>query len=417
MKTKVLLSVFFLIVAALIITLPSPVSWAQKPIHEVVVGNISAMTGPTSGTHLMCQSGSKDYLYYLNEKGGIEGKKGKVKVKYLSYDSQYVAAKAKDGFARLESQGMIVLTHCASGHSDALMSDYESAKIPLVTGALGVASLWSDWCYGNYHPGGFNSFRSWILWEKNNWVKAGKPGGTLVLGTLASDEPWVPLSLWNIDAFDKEQGIKMVIETIPKGTTDASPQLLRLRDAGVKAIFVLTSAPGAMIVLRSSESMGLKIPLIQSSATTLGDVVALGGADLAQGLIGAYFYEPMSANPKLKVSTGGKLARELWQKNHPNQKPSDMYISGILSGMIIAEGLRLALDVVAPEALNGEALKKYGLDRIKNFDCMGLTTPITYVPGDHMGQKHQRYWVVRKGGYVDPISDWEPMTTFRIPKK
>ena len=79
MKTKVLLSVFFLIVAALIITLPSPVSCAQKPIHEVVVGNISAMTGPTSGTHLMCQSGSKDYLYYLNEKGGIEGKKGKVR--------------------------------------------------------------------------------------------------------------------------------------------------------------------------------------------------------------------------------------------------------------------------------------------------------------------------------------------------
>ncbi len=417
MKTKAVLSVSFLTVAALIITLPSPVSWAQKPIHEVVVGNISAMTGPTSGTHLMCQSGSKDYLYYLNEKGGIEGKKGKVKVKYLSYDSQYVAAKAKDGFARLESQGMIVLTHCASAHSDALMSDYESAKIPLVTGNIGVASVWSDWCYGNYYPGGMNSIGTWVLWQKNNWIKAGKPGGTLVLGTLASDEPWVPLSLWGFDAFVKEQGIKMVIETIPKGTTDASPQLLRLRDAGVKAIHILTSAPGVVIVLRSAKSMGLKIPFTISGGTNLGDVVALGGADLADGLIGGYFYWPMSASTKLKVSTGGKLARELWQKNHPNQKPSDMYINGILSGMIIAEGLRKALDEVTPEALNGEALKKYGLDRIKDFDCMGLTTPITYVSGDHMGQKHVKYWEVRKGGDTYPITDWIPMLTFRIPKK
>ena len=67
MKTKIFLSVSFLLVA-IIVTLTFSVSWAQKPIPEVVVGNISAMTGPTSGTHMMCQSGSKDYLYYLNEK-------------------------------------------------------------------------------------------------------------------------------------------------------------------------------------------------------------------------------------------------------------------------------------------------------------------------------------------------------------
>jgi ABC-type branched-subunit amino acid transport system substrate-binding protein len=155
MRRKVFLFSSFLMVA-IITVLPFSVSWAQ-PVREVVVGNISAMTGPTSGTHMMCQSGSKDYLYYLNEKmGGISGKKGKVKIKYLAYDSQYVATKAKDGFARLREQGMIVPTHCASAHSDALMVDYEAAKIPLVTGSLGIASAWSDWAYGNCHAGVVN---------------------------------------------------------------------------------------------------------------------------------------------------------------------------------------------------------------------------------------------------------------------
>ena len=110
---------------------------AAAQAKDVVVGNISAMTGPTSGTHMMCQSGSRDYLNYLNEtQGGIAGKSGKVKTRYLAYDSQYVATKAKDGFARLLDQGMVLWTQCASAHSDALISDYETAKVPLVTLSL-----------------------------------------------------------------------------------------------------------------------------------------------------------------------------------------------------------------------------------------------------------------------------------------
>lgn len=416
MKTRTSLSVFFLVVAILF-TIPSAICWSKGPVGEVMVGNVSAMTGPTSGTHMMCQSGSKDYLYYLNEKnGGIEGSKGKVKVKYVAYDSQYVATKAKDGFARLRGQGMIVLTHCASGHADALMVDYEQAKVPLVTGSHGVASLWSDWAYGNYHSGVANMIRSWIVWRKNAWEKEGKPGGTLVLGCLATDEPFVPLSLWDIDSFVKEQGIKLVTETIPKGTTDASPQLLRLKEAGAQQIFVLSSAPGAVVVLNSAKSMNLGIPLTQCAAATLGDVIALGGAELTEGYQGECFYEPMSKSPQFEDSPGMKLAKELWEKNHRGEKPNDMYINGILSGMVIAEGVRLALDEVTPDKLDGEALKKNGFDRIKNFDCMGLTKPISYVPDDHVGPKQVRYWVVRKG-FLEPISDWMATTTYRIPKK
>ena len=124
----------------------------------------------------------------------------------------------------------------------------------------------------------------------------------------------------------------------------------------------------------------------------------------------------MSKSPTFEDSPGMKLAKELWKKNHSGERPNDMYVNGILSGMVIAEGIRLALDMVPPEKLDGEALKKYGLDRIKNLDCMGLTKPISYVPDDHIGPKHVRYWVVRNGS-LEPVSDWMPTTTFRIPKK
>lgn len=383
---------------------------------EVVVANISAMTGPTSGTHMMCQSGSRDYLDYLDDtQGGIVGKLGKVKTKYLAYDSQYVATKAKDGFARLLEQKMAVWTQCASAHSDALISDYEAAKIPLVTGSQGIASLFSDWAYGNYHSGIANMIRTWILWAKADWEKAGKPGGTLVLGTVTTDEPFVPLALWDIDTFVKEQGVKLVKETFPKGTTDAGPQLLRLKDAGVRQIYVVASATGAVVALKAAKALGLTTPMTQCAAATLGDVIALGGPELAEGYQGEYFFEPMSKNPALGGSAGLKLARTLWAKHHAKETPNDMYVNGILSGMVIAEGIRLALDTTPPDKLDGATIKA-GLDRVSGFDGMGLTRPITYVHGDHIGPKQVRYWVVKKG-FVEPVSDWMPTTTYRIPKK
>lgn len=388
---------------------------AAAQAGEVVVGSISAMTGPTSGTHMMCQSGSRDYLEYLNQQGGIAGKHGKAKVKYLAYDSQYVATKAKDGFARLLEQKMAMWTQCASAHSDALISDYEAAKVPLVTGSQGIASLFSDWAYGNYHSGIANMIRTWIVWRKAEWEKAGKPGGTLVLGTITTDEPYVPLALWEIDAFVKEQGVKLVKETFPKGTTDASPQLLRLKDAGAKQIYVISSASGAVVALKSAKALGLTIPMTQCAAATLGDVIALGGPEVAEGYQGEYFFEPMSKDPKAGGSAGLKLARELWAKNHGSQAPNDMYVNGVLSGMVMAEGIRLALDQVEPGKLSGEAIKG-GLDRVKGFDGMGLTRPISYVKDDHIGPKQVRFWVVKKG-FVEPVSDWMPTTTYRIPKK
>jgi ABC-type branched-subunit amino acid transport system substrate-binding protein len=402
------------IALALAVGLLLPAAAAQAA--EVVVANISAMTGPTSGTHMMCQSGSRDYLNHLNDtQGGIAGKNGKVKTKYLAYDSQYVATKAKDGFARMLEQKMAIWTQCASAHSDALVSDYEGAKVPLVTGSHGIASPYSDWAYGNYHSGVANMIRTWIKWAKSDWEKAGRPGGTLVLGTVTSDEPFVPLALWDIDPYVKEQGVTLVKETFPKGTTDAAPQLLRLKDAGAKQIYVIASATGAVVVLKSAKALNLSIPMTQCAAATLGDVIALGGPELAEGYRGEYFFEPMSKDPSLGGSAGLKLARELWAKNHGKEAPNDMYLNGVLSGMVIAEGIRQALAVVPPEKLTGEAIKQ-GLDKISSFDGQGLTQPISYVKDDHIGQKQVRFWVVKKG-FVEPVSGWMPTTTYRIPRK
>lgn len=407
MKTRL-----FLLLALIVVTIPFLANSAEKPIREVVVGNFSAMTGPVSVTHLMCLSGSKDYLSYLNEeKGGIEGKKGKVKVKYLSYDTQHVASKAKDGFLRLRGDGMIVATHCASMHTDALMLDYEQYKIPLVTGSIG--NHWpNDWVYGNYHTGTANSQRTNLAWMKKEWIKAGKPGGTLTVGVISSDEPSAVTAVNKLDVYAKREGMKYVLETFPRGSTDVSAQLLRLKNAGAWCISVSASAPPAVVIIRSANDLKLNIPLTSSPISTLGEIIALAGPELAEGYQGQYTYEPMSINPNLPLSPGMVLVKKIWKNYHPGEVERDMYVNGILSGMIIAEALKLALDEIPPEKLNGETVKTYGIDKIRNFDGMKLTAPFSYSPGNHHGQKVARFYKVHNG-YVEPISEWIPAVTER----
>ena len=183
---------------------PTPTPTPKPPV-EVVVCTISGLTGASAGIHLMCDAGWKDYIRYVNEeKGGFKGKNGTVMVKNISYDSEYKADKAKEMFSRAKAAGAIAHSHCASGHSDALMADYEAAKIPAITGSIGIASGWSEWAYTADHAGTQNMGRTYLKWRYDLWVKAGKPGGKLVLSALMADLPFVPLILYEIEDFAKE---------------------------------------------------------------------------------------------------------------------------------------------------------------------------------------------------------------------
>ncbi len=384
------------------------------PVREVVVGSISGLTGPTMVTHTWCNEGSKDYFRYVNAKGGIEGKKGKVIIKYIPYDSQYVATKAKDGFALLKGQGMVIHTQCASGHSDALISDYEAAKIPLVTGSLGVASAWSDWCYNTYHSGASNIGGSWMMWAKSEWEKAGKPGGSLTLGMTLSDEPWRGLYLAFMDDFVKELGVKLVTEDLTRGATDATPQLLRLKQAGCWQILVAASvSPYGVVVYKSAKTMNLGIPLTQHLVNMPGEVLELAGKELAEGIQCQTAIEPMTQ--KGSTGPGMDLARKLFAEYHPGAPIMDLYANGMISAMVIEKAISLALDEVPPEQLTGEAIKIHGLDQIRDFNAGGLCRSFSYLPGDHIGPKSMKYWVIR-GGELLPISDWLPAATKRAPK-
>ena len=71
----------------------------------------------------------------------------------------------------------------------------------------------------------------------------------------------------------------------------------------------------------------------------------------------------------------------------------------------------MALEEVGYENLSGRAVKEYGLDRLKNFKCMGIpASPITYGPKDHLGPEAGNLYTSRNGKVV-PIKRPVPIPT------
>jgi hypothetical protein len=420
MKAKTVLAV--LMVVALAIPVFAGCAGEGPTGEEVVVATISGLTGGTAGTHLMCDAGWKDYIRYVNEeKGGFKGKKGTVMVRNISYDSEYKADKAKEMFARAKAAGAIAISHCASAHSDQLMVDYEAAKIPQITGSIGVKSAHSDWVYTADHPGAYNMGRTYMKWRYDVWVKAGKPGGTLKICSLAADLPFTPLVLYEVEDFAKTLGpdVEMTVELFPPAATDVTPQATRLKQLGVESVFGTCPPSISVMWFKSLKRAGFdpfKTPLIMPVCSGIDDAVSIAGADAVDGIMWEGYYYPFGHSADIPAPEGLKIGRWMWENWHKGEGGiRDVYTMGTDSAFVFEEALNLALDEVKPEDMTGEMLKIHGLDRIRDFDCLGTTAPFSYTPGDHLGPKKIIYWQLKDGSLIN-YSGWVDCTTEKIPQ-
>ena len=429
MKNRLLLVVFSVVcLVALLMPgcakeapAPAPAPAAEEPTW-VIAGSICALSGPGAAIHAPSDAAWRDYWKYVNEeKGGVQGKKGTVKVKTISCDSEYKADKAKQCFSKLKDEGMIVHTHYASAHSDQLLIDYEAAKIPLIAGSAGVASAWSDWCYNTVHSGANNMGRSFMNWRKAEWDKAGKTG-TLKVGFLGVDEPYTPLVLYKLDEYaaevsDSKTKVEAYVEIFPPAATDCAAQVLRLKDAEVDGIYVsITHAHGPMVA-KSVRRAGIdpfEMPVAYACCAAMEDCITLGGADIMEGMIGAYWTVPIGHAPDIPDPEAMKIAKANWEKWHSGEGPiTAIYTMSVVTPAVFEEALRLALEEITPEELTGETVKIHGLDRIRDFDELGMCYPFSYTPGDHLGTKHVSYWQVQNGQLVN-VSGWVQAATTKI---
>jgi ABC-type branched-subunit amino acid transport system substrate-binding protein len=376
----------------------------------------SDLTGPTISINLPLSSGTYDYLLFKKE---VVGKKGGVTLVPIREDTKYDVAKAKEAYARAKAAGMIAWTCGMSGLAEGLLADFERDHIPFISSSSGLYAAWSEWHFSAAHPGLPQLTATWMLGMVNQAEKEGRPTPTK-FGWSGGDAPFTPFFGMGLEPFLEEHGFTLTQELLPIGSTDASTTVARLKEAGVEEVFFSCPAREGVVFLKAWTQAGMdpgKVTFAVCNPST--DAAAIGGWDLQQGAKFSHYWIPLNISPDAKempVPPGHKLVRELWELNYPGQPIKDLYLYGMVAGMVIEEAIKLALDEVTPDELTGDTLREHGLWRMKEFDPMGMTYPITYGPGRNPGPNHFFYGKV-VGEYIVPVTDWIEATGFPPPPK
>jgi len=357
----------------------------------VKVGMIMDQTGPAAEVGIPYAKGVKNYFRYVNDTGGINGKK----IKIILEDDRYSIPMAFSAFKKLIFRDRVLgIMFCGgTGQNTALFKQIQENKVPVITGS------WS-WTMTDpmkryvFSPGNDNKDEVRIMMDYIvKTLKAKNPRIAIVSPDVEYGKSGVRVA----EAKAKELKVKLIgREILPLGAIDATSQMLSLKRKKATHVITLTTLGATLAVLKSAKNLGFA-PIFFDSFHIFADEAARMAGEGARNMYGAGAFASWFDDVE-----GVKDMKKATLKYYPDiEPPNRYYVKAWISSIIAMEGIKRAGNELSPETFVD------ALETIKNFDMKGLTGPINYGPTDHKGNDYARlYKADIKKGYFLPVTDW-----------
>lgn len=359
---------------------------------KIIIGSTSPLTGSIAMIGVPIADAIKDYFDYVNELGGIHGRK----VEVIAEDDKYDPPQAIASLKKLMDRDKIFALASTSGSpiTAALAPTIEREKLPSMCPAP---------AYGIFEPKpkyifGYAPFYSDQVVFHTEYI----------LSTQKTKNPRLAFFYQDDDlGQDGYRGLKSAIEEYKpnvvatekytRGAIDISSQVLNIKRANPDFIITTTTPSHAIMLLKEAKKIGLQVPIFGCSAARLEDVIKVAGdaADI-------FYCAEFTALPNETNIPGVKKAFEIRNKRNPADKVlPKYYIVSFVNAMVLAEGMRRS-----GEDLTREKLRDV-LESIKGFNTEGLTSPISYSPNDHCPLTAMRIVKANsKTGFYEALTDW-----------
>lgn len=357
----------------------------------IKVGAIMDQTGPAASLGIPYGKAVRNYFRYVNDQGGINGRK----VELVLEDDGYTIPRAFAAFKKLvfKDRVLTILSCGGTGQNTALFPNIEKNRIPVNTVS------WS-WTMTDpvrryvFTPGNDNKDEIKIIMDYI--VNTLRPKD-LRIAIVSPDVEYGKSGLKVAQMKAKEYNVQMVEgEILAPGAVDASSQSLSLKKKDATHIINLSITGTFLALLRDTHRLGYS-PVIFGSFHIFGDELAKAGGKLAEKVYGAGAFGSWFDDTE-----GVAELKRITLKYYPNMEPPNRYyIKGWITARITHEGIKRA-----GKDLDGESFVN-ALETIKNLDTKGLTGPISYSHTDHKGNAYSRlYKADIEKGYFTPVTDW-----------
>ncbi|HET8892749.1 MAG TPA: ABC transporter substrate-binding protein [Gaiellaceae bacterium] len=372
---------------------PGQSSTPQKAVTGgvITVGGIYDETGPVDAT--VERDTVRSYFNLVNAQGGVNG----YKLQLIDCDSKYDPSSAHQCAQKLISQGVLAIVGWLSLSGEQAETGYLTSQGVPIIGGLGV-------------PAEFQSPLSYPTTP--SLVTAGTALGTHA-GQVGLKKPGViflnanfiqPVETAFLNSL-KAQGITPVdVETVDATKADYTDIALKFQSAGAQSVAAFLDPFSYARLFQAMERQNWHPPVLgggldKASANAQYD----SGCGSACAVFGAD-----SATPVLEYLDHGNTPAIAQYLNavhtyYPNQFGAlDVYTT---YQWLAAEVFAQAIKNIGSAPVTRQSLVN-ALNGLKNYDDGGITTPISYGPGNSHDPLHCFQWIHNTNGRWNTTSGW-----------
>ena len=361
---------------------------------EIRIGVIYDQTGPATPVTVPASKAFKNYFQWVNEKGGINGRK----IKLIIEDDRYSIPATISAYKKLLLKDkVLVLLGPASSHgifalTSAILKDKMPCVLPPSSDRVVIPPKRYMFASGPTYEDQIQLIFQYIVRD----LKKKNPK----IAFVYNDTEHGKLGFKAAEKYKDEYGIDIVsIEIVNPGVLDATSQALNIKRRNPDFILMHLLVDNSIVMMKSAMKIGVKdIPFLGTQYTCTEDTVKVAGkaASNYTGIaIYSSWYDKGSAMEEMRKAT---------LKYDPGtEKPyrPKAYTQGWGDATILAEGIKRA-----GKDIDGEALVD-ALESIKDFDMRGLCGRVTFGHDDHKGSRYVKMYKANvKEGLLTPISDW-----------
>ncbi len=356
----------------------------------IKLGIFGPMTGPAAlfGKGVF---GVESVYKAVNDAGGIHGRR----IEIVREDTACDPTRGLAAFKKLASQDQVFALDAGlcSNVVMAAKADIEKSGIPFM--GLGAATP------GIAAPLAANMFQPVATTDEVGRsmidFAMSKPG-TKKIAIISHTDDWGKSNRDPAVAYLKSRyGLAPVQDlTMERGSTDATPQILKLRGAGADFVLVLMYPAEVAIFMRDAYKYGVKVPVLAPQSISLEDTRSRVGSLAPVANMAVYYpYAHPTDAPEMRKWT------DLIHKYYPGERIEAFSFLGMSGALAMVQALKDA----GPELTRSKLIA--ALNNIRNFDSGISATPITFTPADHAGVKGGAFLTYDKSGKPVVVKRWD----------
>ncbi|MBI5440002.1 MAG: ABC transporter substrate-binding protein [Deltaproteobacteria bacterium] len=356
----------------------------------IKIGLVMCKTGPVATLGEPNGQGLLDYFAWVNEQGGINGRK----VEVIWEDDEFQAPKSVAAVKKLMTRDE-VLTIITTGGTNQTVANLENIKNYKISN---IPNALADEFFNPVNP---YIFAMGATYEAQYEAIVDYIADDLKLkdpriGVVYAKKEYGMVGLEAIKKRAAKYKLPVVAELVlPTGAVDASSQVLALQKERANIVITCDVLPPVVSFLKTAQKYNYS-PVVFGFNWATDDALVKMCGEGAKNFIGVNF-----VGGWFEDLPGTKLAREIAQKYGRKPGLTSLYINGIGVSWLFTEAMKRAGKDLTPESLQA------ALETLRGYETGGIFPPVSYTSASHAPPQMVKFFKadVPNGRFV-PLTGW-----------